>query len=147
MSTVEDQEPGVSGKWVVMGMFLFAILCTTALWTYSRLHNAPFIPLRRALATEIGRDYQPRVEGGRHKGGPMTLRVVLLVDFDPTATDAETVERVRRLDEQIIALARQHQRLEDYEIFEINLVHPVPEGEAQRRERVMHMRELIGAGE
>ena len=88
--------PGVPGHWVVLGMFAFAIVLTGMLWTYTKLHNAPFIPLRRALAEEFTRAAAPRVEGGRHRNGPMILRVIVKVEFNlneksPLSIRSETV--------------------------------------------------------
>ena len=137
----------ISGKLVVVGMFAFAILLTGTLWIYTRLHNAPFIPLRRALATEFGRAAAPRAEGGRHRRGPMTLRVVMTVDFDPTAQDAPSLERVAAIDRRIIELARQHIDVSQYEFFEINLIQVIPEGESPRRELKLKMSELPVAGQ
>ena len=136
------EPPTIPGKVVVVGMFAFAILLTGTLWIYTRLHNAPFIPLRRALATEYGRPAAPRVEGGRHRKGPLTLRVVMTVDFDPSAQDAPSRDRVAAIDRRIIELARQHVDLAQYEILEINLIQVIPEGNSPRRELKLKVSEL-----
>lgn len=92
----------VSGKLVVGVMFLFASIATGLLWFYWYYHNAPFVPLQKALAQEfIG--CQPRVDGGQqkmHRGGPKLLWVILRMPFkpddDPTRS-AKVAGRVRDL--------------------------------------------------
>lgn len=143
-STSPDQPPsdGVPGHWVVLGMFAFAIVMTGLLWTYTKLHNAPFIPLRRALAEEYSRSAAPRVEGGRHRNGPMILRVVLNVDFDPTEPAEFVRERVAGIQARIIELARAHVEVQKYEDLQIFLVHLVPEGTPQRLEINLKVKDL-----
>jgi len=137
-----DPDQGVPGSWVVIGMFVFGIIATGILWTYSRLHNAPFIPLRRALAEEFSRDAAPRVEGGRHHNGPMTLRVVMKLDFDPRSEDPEVVAKIHAIRDRIIELAWQQTRLQDYEILEIKLIQDVPEELPRRHEITLPVAEL-----
>lgn len=137
-----EGEPGVPGKWVVIGIFLFGMTATGILWIYSVMDRAPFVPMRRALAAAFSEECKPRVEGGRHRNGPLTLRVVLQVDFDPTIEEPDTVKRVAEMEQTIIRLARQHQNLEDYEILEMFLVQLVPEGEALRHETVLTVSEI-----
>ncbi len=92
----------VSGKVVIIGMFLFASLATSLLWFYWYYHNAPFVPLQKALATEfIG--CQPRVDGGQrkmHLGTPKLIWVILRMPFKPDddkARSQKVAERVRDL--------------------------------------------------
>jgi hypothetical protein len=121
------REPGVPGHWVVLGIFAFAILVTASMWTYMHFHHAPFRPLRQALTEEFSRKSAPRVEGGRHRHEPTLLRVVLNVDFNPTEDTPAVHEKVAHIEQRVIALAREHQQLEQYEKFQLFLVHPVPE--------------------
>ena len=75
--------PGVSGKWVILGIFAFAICATGGLWVYTWMHHARFFEYRKALVAEFTKKSVPRVDGGREKGhGPEILRVVLNVEFD-----------------------------------------------------------------
>jgi hypothetical protein len=123
-------------------MFLFGIAATGFLWTYSKLHNAPFVPLQRALVAEYSRSATPRVDGGRQRRGPMILRIVLAIDFNPNAAGDGIPERVQQMEARIIELAREHQDLSKYENLEIYLVHLVPEGEPERREIKRKISEL-----
>jgi hypothetical protein len=133
-SEVAGDAAGVPGRWVVIAMFVFGLSATGFLWTYSKLHYAPFVPLQRALVAEFSRKAMPRVEGGRHRGGPMILRVVMTVDFDPNSELEGIPERVRQMESRIIELARQHQDLSKYEDLEIYLVHRISDSELQRHE-------------
>ena len=56
----EDEEPRplppaarVSGRVVVLAMFLFGITATAGLWGYWTLHTGPFRPLQDALAKDL----------------------------------------------------------------------------------------------
>src|SRR3990172_7938391 len=85
----EEKPAELSGKWVVIGMFVFAIAATAGLFAYWELHTAPFRELQDALAQEFPRS-RPRVEGGqrkKHKHTPRILSIVLRVEFDPTADE------------------------------------------------------------
>ena len=139
-----DREPGVPGHLVVLGIFAFAILVTASMWTYMYLHHAPFRPLRQALTEEFSRQSAPRVEGGQHRHEPTLLRVVLNVDFNPTADTPEVRQKVAHIEERVIALAREHQQLEKYEKFQLFLVHPVPEQPADQLEIKRDVADLNG---
>src|SRR5262245_43384712 len=89
VTTLEDSPPGspsqswrISGSAVVFGMRRLGTVATVVMYVYWDLHTKPFRPLTEA----IGRTFKnslPKVEGGRHKRGPMTLRVALRVPFPP----------------------------------------------------------------
>lgn len=113
---------GLSGKWVVIGMFALGILATSVIFLYWDLHTKPFRPLTEA----IGREYRhslPKVEGGRHKGSANTLRVSLRVPFVPIESHASTQGVVNR----VVELARQEADLAGFEELEIHLIQLAPE--------------------
>ena len=63
----EDEEPRplppaarVSGRVVVVAMFLFGITATAGLWGYWTLHTGPFRPLQDALAQGVSQIHSPR---------------------------------------------------------------------------------------
>jgi hypothetical protein len=121
-----------SGRVVVGWMFGFAVVMIAAMFVYWELHTRPFRPLQLAIAAEF-EDSGPRVVGGRHKshrpGAVPILRVVINVDYDPTA-DANAVRRdatARRLAE----LAEEHHGLRGYEQLELHLVERRPEQESR----------------
>jgi len=120
--TVVLKRSGIPGHYVVLGMFLVGCLATATIYLYWYLHTKPFRPLTEA----IGREFKyslPKVEGGRHKKGPLTLRITVRVPFLPDA-NAETSQRlVNRLTE----LAREQGRLAEFEEFHIHLVQMAPE--------------------
>lgn len=111
-------------------MFAFGIVATGGIWVYWKLHLAPFMPLQKALAAEFdtrSHKSSPRVDGGwtksQFKQSPPTLRIVLRVPFDPEEGD----DRVPQTIDRVIALARSHADLGQYETLEIYLVHYAPE--------------------
>lgn len=120
----------VSGRAVVVAMFAFGSLLTGALYLYWELHTRPFRPLQDAIAAEFP-DFTPRVIGGRHKsqrtGSPNTLRIVLLVDFNPKSESS--APRTEQIASRLAELAATQMDLSKYEILEIHLVHRVPESE------------------
>ncbi len=117
----------VSGRWVVIGMLSFGVIATGTLWVYSKMDMAPFLPLRKALDDEFPKS-KPLVKGGRPKGQPALLRIVMQVDYTPDETD----ERVEKIVERVIALAKEHVHLAEYENFELHLVHYIPEKNPER---------------
>ena len=126
-TTNPPQFKTISGRWVVIGMLSFGIIATGTLWVYSKMELAPFLPLRKALHEEFPKS-KPRVEGGRPKGQPPMLRIVMQVDFPPDETD----ERVEKIVARVIALAKEHVDLTEFENFELHIVHYVPEKNPER---------------
>ena len=113
----------VSGRKLVMSMFLLAVVSTSVLWHYWDMHMMPFMPLQRTLAAEF-EDSSPRVDGGQrkmHKGTPMILRVVMRVPFDPTATDIETQNLLEQRLQKTQQLALADSGLPKYDLLEIHL--------------------------
>ncbi len=109
----------LTGKPVVFGMFLFALVVSVGLWGYWELHTQPF----RALTDQLGKSFphsNPRVEGGKHgmhKQTPLVLRIVMRVDYDPILNEQEYQKQVS----EILALAAQSGMLNKYEECEIHL--------------------------
>jgi hypothetical protein len=135
-SGAEHAEPAspsarqVSGRLVVVGMFAFGILLTASLYIYWDFHTRPFRPLQDAIAAEFP-EYTPRVIGGRHKShraaAPNTLRMILLVDFNPREEPAGA--KTEAIASKLAELAGKHHDVSQYDILEIHLVHRVPERE------------------
>ncbi|HLJ10168.1 MAG TPA: hypothetical protein VKU82_03210 [Planctomycetaceae bacterium] len=119
--------PTVSGRLVVLCMIGFGILLTGAIWGYAKLELAPFVPLRNALDAEFP-DSHPNVKGGRPKGLPPVLRVVMQVDFPPSETD----DRITKIVERVMALAKEHVDLGEYESVEIYFERRIPEKATER---------------
>ncbi|MBI3863991.1 MAG: hypothetical protein HY290_19070 [Planctomycetia bacterium] len=119
---LQPQPRTISGKWVVLGMIAFGLFLTGGIWVYAQVELAPFQPLARAIKTEFPAS-KPHVKGGRPRNKPALLRVVMEVDFAPTESDP----RVATIADRVIALARQHVNLSEYERFELHLVRYVSE--------------------
>lgn len=116
------RRPRVSGTAVVLGMLLLGSVATTVMYVYWDLHTKPFRPLTEA----IGRTFKnslPKVEGGRHKKGPNTLRVALRVPFTPEVDAGRTEETLAVVQD----LIRRHQDLAGYDEVQIHLFQMVPE--------------------
>lgn len=125
--TTEDQPRTISGRWVIIGMFSFAIAITATLWVFWKLHVGPFLPLQKKLAAEF-EDSRPRVEGGQrkiHKGSPKILRITMKIDFDPT-TDKKAAESFAN---RVEAFVGEVYDLRAYEILELHFYWPDPEKE------------------
>ncbi|MEZ6063064.1 MAG: hypothetical protein R3C19_22190 [Planctomycetaceae bacterium] len=113
----------VSGRRLVVLMFLFGIAATVAMWVYWTLHLTPFMPFQKSLAAEF-KNSSPRVSGGQRKisdNSPRILRVVMRVPFDPTSGDSSAQEEIDGTLRRIRDLAGQHVNLPEYEILEVHL--------------------------
>lgn len=136
-------EPGIPGKYVVLGMLTFGILATGFLWFYTYFSNKPYIPLRHALVQTFSRESSPQVHGGKERGrGPEKLRIVLTVKFDPSANTPQAKQQRDEMERQAIDVARQHLDLSVYERWEFILVQYVPEGTPHRWESKREMSEV-----
>lgn len=134
MTTAEDTTANsplpfrvVSGTWVVVGVLLLGISATAVMFVYWDLHTKPFRPLTEA----IGRTFKnslPKVEGGRHKQGPKTLRIAFRVPFSPETDPQRTQETL----DTVFDLIRRHQDLTGYEKVQIYLIQMVPEESAKK---------------
>ncbi|MGH7201843.1 MAG: hypothetical protein ACREJB_14645 [Planctomycetaceae bacterium] len=121
------EPPEISGRWVVLGMFGFAMLLVGAMYVYWHYHRQPFLPLQTALAEEFP-DTEPRVEGGRrkkHKGTPQILRITMRVGFNPT----EDEQQAAALADRVTAFTTERFDLTGYDELEIHFFWPEPEQE------------------
>lgn len=132
----QPESPGVSGRLVVVGMFLFAGLMVAILFLYWDQYTRPYRELQFAIAEEFPKS-SPRVVGGAYKSGrqgdPTTLRILIYVPLEKFNPEEESPERdasVRRL----ALLASQHQQLADYEVMEIRLMQKMPEQKWRRHD-------------
>jgi hypothetical protein len=130
-------ERRVSGRAMVLGMLTFGVMTTTAMWVYWTLHTGPFRPFQDALAAAFPHS-SPRVDGGQrkmHKGTPMILRVVMRVDFDPTADSA----RGEKVVDSVEQIGGQYLDLSSYEEMEVFLFQGVPEKDVRQQEFTRHL--------
>jgi hypothetical protein len=143
--TQKRSERRISGRGMVLGMVAFGVLTTSAMWVYWMLHTGPFRPFQDALAAAFPHS-SPRVDGGQrkmHKGTPRILRVVMRVDFDPTADTAHG-EKVVDAVEQI---AGQYLDLNGYEELEVYLFEGVPEKDVRQKEFTRDLRNTARHGQ
>ena len=122
-----------SGSKLVIGIFAVAIAMAASVWIFSYLHMKPFQPLQVAIHRAFPKSY-PQVQGGQrrmHRNTPKILRITMQVPFDPEAQEAE--EQVAGVVARLEELARQHINFTSFEVFEIHLVHRVPEHSAKKR--------------
>ncbi len=126
-TTNPPQFKTISGRWVVIALLGFGILATAALWIYSKMELAPFVPLLKAIRAEFP-ESKAQVKGGRHKREPPLLRVVMQVDYTPVESD----ERVQKMFQRVVALVKEHLDLSQYENFELHVVHYIPEKSPER---------------
>ena len=131
--------PVISGRWVVIAMFAFALTVTGLLYLYWDLHTGPFRPLTEVLAHEFEGSH-PLVQGGQEKvrkGSPKILRVTLRVDFAPD--DENNNELVDKVVDRISQLADEHHGLAKYDILEIHLIRLRAEKTIQQREVIIDL--------
>jgi hypothetical protein len=127
----------ISGKGVVLAMFVAGLIGTALIFIYWERHTRPF----RALTETLGREFRhstPKIEGGRYKQGPMTLRVSLQMPFRPVREAVETQGVIAR----VLEITRTQADLRPYEILEIHLIQRVPE-KAATREVLVYKRPAI----
>ncbi|MBM4077498.1 MAG: hypothetical protein FJ267_17870 [Planctomycetes bacterium] len=123
-SRPKDRE--ISGRFVVLSMVGLGLFLTSLLFIYFEYKTRTFRPLREAIGREF-RHSRPNVEGGKLKGkGPNILRISMSIPFDPNV-DATSSQSVLK---RIAELTREHQKLEKFDQFEVNLIHFEPEKEA-----------------
>lgn len=130
----------LSGRWVVVGMLLFGVTATSILYLYWRLHTAPFLPLQQALADRF-EDSRPRVEGGQrkiHQNTPRILRIIIKVDFNPQTSE----QKVQSLVREIAEVAADYQELDQYQLLEVCLFWPEPQGLIHERTLELSLPEL-----
>lgn len=126
---VEKSSRTISGRLVVIAMFVMGLTATGLLFLYWNLHLMPFMPLQEAIVAEF-KDSAPRVDGGRvrlHRRTPMMLRIVVRVDFDPTDSSETTCARLEHYMDRLRALAAAHTDLTAYEQLEVHFYQPVRE--------------------
>ena len=131
--------PVISGRWVVVAMFSFALTVTGTLYLYWNLHTGPFRPLTEVLAQEFEGSH-PLVQGGQKKmgkGTPKILRITLRVDFAPD--DENNGELVDKAADRISQLADKHHGLAKYDILEIHLIRLRAEKTIQQREVIIDL--------
>jgi hypothetical protein len=81
----------------------------------------------KALRTEFP-EAKSRVEGGRAKRQAPLLRVVMQVEFTPKDKDERVADMVKR----VVALAKVHVDLREYENFELHIVRYIPQKNPER---------------
>lgn len=141
----EQQEPVlISGKVVIVGMFIFAAAMTGFMWFYWKLNLAPFLPLQQAIIeTEEFAESRPVVEGGRAKGqqtAPNTLRVTMKIDYDPTTNE----DLIDDLEQKVLTLAEKSlPQFSEYDQLELNVYWPKQETELKplTAQRITDLRE------
>lgn len=131
-------EPGlrVSGRAMVILMILFGVTMTSAISFYWYFHSRPYRPLMYALGQEFPGS-NPKIEGGRHKGGPKTLRIAMHSAFDPN-DDAKFVP----FRDRVLEIIPRHLDLRDFEVLELHTFYLQPQKEAVRRSWVAKVAEL-----
>ncbi|MFM7167016.1 MAG: hypothetical protein ACKO3T_17400 [Planctomycetaceae bacterium] len=125
----------VSGRTVVVLMFVMGILATAFLYTYWTLHLTPFMPLQEAIVREFPGS-APRVNGGRkkiHKQTPMILRVAIKSETDPTSEQPADQQAMLHLRQRIAAMTRELQPLPGIEQLEVHVYKLLKEDQIRKR--------------
>lgn len=125
VAPVARGEYEVPGKWVVLVMFALGIAATATNYIYWEFHTRPFRPLTLAIGDAFPESV-PKVEGGRHKGGPNTLRIAMRVPFDPIVDRAAADERVLAA----FALIPKYAKVDEFERVELHEIYFAPQAKA-----------------
>ncbi|MCG6156618.1 hypothetical protein [Rubinisphaera margarita] len=115
------------GRWIVAGMFLFAVCVSGGLLTYWELHTRPFRELTDRLA-EVFPHSSPRVEGGKHgmhRETDRVLRVVMRVDYLPEESSPQFQQDVDR----VLEIVADDASAVGYDRWEVHLFQQRPEQE------------------
>jgi hypothetical protein len=139
----DDLGRQLSGRWIVAGMFGFAVLLTAAMALYWHFYTLPFRELQSAINAEFP-DSSPRAIGGREKGRstePMTLRVVVRTGFNPLLH----ADRSEAMAQRLFQLAREHADIDEYEVFEVHLCQRQPEEATRTWSRSRPIAEWLAA--
>ncbi len=125
----------ISGRWLVIGMFLFGITATGMLYAYWTLHLMPFMPLQEAIVKEFPGS-APRVDGGKKRmseNTPTILRIVMKSEIDPTSADETSARAIATIRTRISELAIEKVQLPDLAIIELHVYKLLQEKEIRER--------------
>ena len=132
----------VSGKAVVIGMFVFGMMATSLIWWYWNKHIEPYMPLQLALAKQF-ENSSPRVEGGQrkiHKTTPKLLRITMRSPFDPT--NEESSDLIEADLKKIVEVASQHLEISNFSLLEVHFYMPNPEKKLLKKEFLRSLPDL-----
>lgn len=133
--TNSPNERTVSGRWLVVGMFVMGITLTGLLYAYSKLHLGPFRPLQDAIVSEFPGS-APRVDGGKKKPSkntPTILRILVKTEIDLLAKTEESEQKLTFMRKRIGELALEKAPLPDLSLLEIHIYKLLKEDEIHKR--------------
>jgi hypothetical protein len=125
----------ISGRWLVIGMFVMGITATGLLYAYSTLHLGPFKPLQEAIVSEFPGS-APRVDGGKKRmqlDTPTILRILMKTEIDPLSESEESVHAMMAMRKRIAELAVQKVTLPDLAIIELHVYKLLQEDQILKR--------------
>jgi hypothetical protein len=135
-------ERTVSGRWLVIGMFVMGITLTSLLYAYSKLHLGPFRPLQDAIVKEFPGS-APRVDGGKKKPSkntPTILRILVKTEIDLLSKTEESEQQLIFMRKRIGELALEKAPLPDLSILEIHIYKLLKEDEIHKRSYRMDLK-------
>jgi len=138
MSEPECSSPSartISGRWLVVGMFIFGLAATGTLYAYWTLHLMPFMPLQEAIVQEFPGS-APRVDGGKKRmseNTPTILRIVMKSQIDPLSSNDDSIRAIVALRTRVAELAIEKVQLEDLAIIELHVYKLLQEKEIRER--------------
>lgn len=125
----------LTGRKVVVAMFIMGSFATAFLYGYWTLHLMPFMPLQEAIVAEYPGS-APRVNGGKkklHKDTPVVLQIGMKLRFDPTASDEKTVSEVKALQSRIRDLVKEKVTFPGLNVIELYVYQLLQEQEIRER--------------
>ena len=140
--TNSRNERTISGRWLVVGMFVMGITLTSLLYAYSKLHLGPFRPLQDAIVNEFPGS-APRVDGGKKKPSkntPTILRILVKTEIDPLSKTEESERRLVFMRKRIGELALEKAPLPDLSVLEIHIYKLLKEDQIHKRSYRMDLK-------
>ena len=140
--SIVPSERTVSGRWLVVGMFVMGITLTSLLYAYSKLHLGPFRPLQDAIVSEFPGS-APRVDGGKKKPSkntPTILRILVKTEIDPLSKTEESEQQLIFMRKRIGELALEKAPLPDLSVLEIHIYKLLKEDDIHKRSYRMNLK-------
>lgn len=140
--TTFPKERTISGRLLVVGMFVMGITLTSLLYAYSKLHLGPFRSLQDAIVNEFPGS-APRVDGGKKKPSkntPTILRILVKTEVDPLSRTEESELQLRFMRKRIGELALEKVPLPDLAILEIHIYKLLKEDDIHKRSYRMDLK-------
>ena len=138
----------LSGRSVVVGVFVFGIVSSVGLFGYWYMHVKPFLAVQRELVARFP-DSKPKVDGGQKKKGdensPKILKVTMQADFLPKSARRAVDERMLGIKE---VLRNHPEDVRQYDKLVVRFFAALDDGSVEDRIEELSIEEVLnGTGD